>query len=78
MAKWEVKSKDGGDKKKKWIQRARESMKKRGTVGSFTTWCKRQGFDSVTEACIQKGLASKNPAIRKKANFAHNVRRRRR
>ena len=29
----------------------------------------------VTEACIQKGLHSSNPATRKRANFARNARR---
>lgn len=56
--------------KKKWMQRARTSMKKRGTVGSFTRWCKTQGFSGVTTECIRKGLASRSRAIRKKAAFA--------
>lgn len=41
--------------------------------GTFTAWCKRQGFDvsdGVPEACIAKGLKSKDPRIRRKANFA--------
>ena len=42
--------------------------------GSFTAWCARQGFGSVTQECIAKGLASKDPRIRKKANFARNAR----
>jgi len=45
--------------------------------GTFTSWCRRQGFDvseGVPEACITKGLASKDPRIRKKANFARNAR----
>jgi len=42
--------------------------------GSFTAWCTRQGFKGVTSECISKGLASSNPAIRKKANFARNAR----
>jgi len=41
--------------------------------GTFTAWCKRQGFDGVTEECIAKGLASKDPRIRRKANFARNA-----
>lgn len=47
---------------------------KKSKEGSFTAWCKRQGFNGVTEECIRKGLASSNPAIRKKANFARNAR----
>ncbi len=61
-------------KKKKWIQSATKKMEKKGTVGSFTAWCKSQGYDSVTWACIQQGLNSKNETIRKKAQFAANVR----
>lgn len=43
-------------------------------VGTFTAWCKKQGFSGCTSACIQKGLKSKSAAIRKKANFARNSR----
>ena len=47
---------------------------KKSKRGSFTKWCKSQGFDGVTEECIRKGKASKDPRIRKKANFAANAR----
>jgi len=40
--------------------------------GAFTKWCKQQGFKGVTCECIKKGLASKNPHVRKMANFARN------
>jgi len=60
-------------RKKKWIQSSRARMKRKGTVGSFRRWCKRQGFSKVTAACIVKGLRSKNPKIRKKANWVRNV-----
>lgn len=63
-------------RKKKWIQKATKSMKRRGTTGTFTAWCKRQGYASVTAACIAKGKRSRSAAIRKKANFAANVRKR--
>ena len=43
-------------------------------VGSFTAWCKKQGYGGVTTACIKAGLNSKSAAIRKKANFARNAR----
>jgi hypothetical protein len=65
-------------KPKKWIQAASARMKKKGTVGSFTKWCKRRGFGGVTDACIAAGKKAKSAAIRKKANFAANVRRKRR
>ncbi len=60
--------------KKKWMSRARARMKKKGKVGSFTAWCKSQGYDGVTSECIKKGLASKSKAIRKKAGFAKAAR----
>jgi hypothetical protein len=72
MAKRRTSRKSTG--KKKWMQKASASMKKRGTVGSFTAWCKSQGFGGVTTECIRKGLASKSKAIRKKAAFAKAAR----
>jgi len=41
---------------------------------TFTQWCKKQGFDSVTNACIKKGKDSKDTSIVKKATFAGNAR----
>ena len=43
--------------------------KKRGT---FTRYCIRDGYKGVTKDCIRKGLNSKNPLTRKRANFARN------
>lgn len=43
-------------------------------VGSFTAWCKRQGFSGVTSSCIAKGKSSRNTSIRRKATFAANSR----
>ena len=40
--------------------------------GSFTAFCKRKGYKSVSCACIKEGLKSKNPLTRKRANFARN------
>ena len=54
----------------KWIQPAVKEMKAKGTIGSFTKYC----GGKVTCGCIRKALKSKNSAIRKKANFANNVR----
>ena len=54
----------------KWMQNVRARMIARGTVGSFTRWCKRQGFKGVTAECICRGLRSKSAAIVKKAKFA--------
>jgi len=55
---------------KKWIQKARKRMEKKGTVGSFTRYC----GGKVTDECIRKALKSKNPKIRKKAAFAKAMR----
>jgi len=41
--------------------------------GKFTQWCKRKGFDGVTDECIELGLKSKNPKTRKRALFAKNA-----
>ena len=38
--------------------------------GSFTAYC----GGKVTNECIQRGLNSKNPTTRKRANFARNAR----
>ena len=40
--------------------------------GSFTAWCKKQGFDGVTCECICKAMATDNPTLHKRANFAYN------
>ena len=48
---------------------------KKSKRGTFTAWCKRQGYSKVTSACIAQGKRSKSAAIRKKATFAGNSRR---
>jgi hypothetical protein len=57
-------------KKKGWIQTVNKGIAKRGTEGSFKTYCEKQGFPGCNDACIAKGLKSPNPAIRKKAGLA--------
>ena len=63
---------------KKWIQKATKKMEKKGTKGSFTEIAKKNhgvGKDGkIKESFIEKEAHSKNPTIRKKANFAKNVR----
>jgi hypothetical protein len=54
--------------KKKWIQEARERMEAKGTVGSY-------GHHSVAQMKRDKAKGGK---IGKKANFALNVRKRKR
>lgn len=50
----------------KWMQKVSKSIKKRGTEGSFRKYC----GGKVTEECIERGLNSKDPKIRKKAALA--------
>jgi hypothetical protein len=61
-------------KKKTFIQEAVKNMKKKGTVGSFTAWCKHKGYPSVTPECINEGKKSKNLRTRRRAVFAQNIR----
>jgi hypothetical protein len=62
----EYKKKSGGGSK--WIQNAVHKS------GAFGSWCKSQGFGGVTAKCIAHGKASKNPTIRRRANFAATMR----
>ena len=63
----------GSTPKKAWLQNAKKSMQRRGTVGSFTAWCRSKGYDGVTDACIREGLKV-GGVIAKKARFAKAVR----
>lgn len=64
--------------KDKWMQAANKEMERKKTKGSFTAIAKKAGGvkkgGGIKESFIDKELHSKNPAIRKKANFAKNVR----
>lgn len=42
--------------------------------GRFTKYCKDKGHDSVTQECIDEGLASSKSSVRKQAQFAANAR----
>lgn len=55
-------------KNKRWIQGAIENP------GAFTEWCKRRGYSGVTQKCIEEGMRSKNPTIRRRANLARTLR----
>lgn len=48
------------------------SIKKKNQ-GSFTEYCKRNGYAGVTGGCIEEGLASKSAKINKRAMFAKNA-----
>ena len=53
-----------------WMQKARKSMKRKGTVGKFTDYC----GGKVTNDCIERGLNSPNETVRKRAAFAKAAR----
>ncbi len=38
--------------------------------GTFTAYCKRNGYGGVTSECIAKGKKSPNSKTRKRATFA--------
>ena len=65
-----------GKKKKsiQFIQKANEQARKKGTVGSFTRWCKSKGFPKVTTRCINLGKKSTSLRTRRRAVFAQNIR----
>jgi hypothetical protein len=56
-----------GKQNNKWIQNA---VKK---PGSFDAYCKRQGKNGATAACISKGLHSKNATTKKRAKLAKTL-----
>ena len=57
----------------KWIQKATKKMEKKGTVGSFSAKAKRKGMTTLQYArWVMKN--SKDPKLRKQANFAINAR----
>lgn len=62
--------KGGETKRKDWLNKATSKMKKKGTVGAFTDYC----GGKVTADCIERGLRSKDPKIRRRAAFAKAVR----
>jgi hypothetical protein len=46
---------------------------KKSHEGRFTKFCSNKGYDSVTNECIEEGLASKAASTRKQAQFALNA-----
>jgi hypothetical protein len=61
----------------KFIKKAVEKMKSKGTVGAFTAQAKKVGGvkkgGGVKDSFIVKELKSKNPTTRKRAQFAKNM-----
>ncbi len=62
-----------GKKKTRWLQAARKSMVKRGTVGSFGAAAKRHNEGTQEYASHVLADDSASPAMKKKANFAKNA-----
>jgi len=58
---------------KKWMGKASARMERKGTVGSFTAWCKAHGYGGVTAGCIAAAL-KKGGKLAKKAAFAKAAR----
>lgn len=50
----------------KWMQKVAKKIKKEGTDGSFREYC----GGKVTMECIERGLKSKDPKVRKRAALA--------
>jgi len=65
-------------KKRKWAQKVKQQMEKKGTTGSFRRYCKKKGYSGATQACIEEGKRSRNPRTRKRAVLAENFRKMRR
>lgn len=40
--------------------------------GSFRAYCKKHGFDSVTQECIERGKKSKSKKIQARARLAES------
>jgi len=57
----------------KWIQKAREKMEKKGTVGSLRAAHGVTGKEKIPASTLEKDVA-KGGKIAKKAQFALNVR----
>ena len=53
-----------------WMQSARKSMKRKGTVGKFTEFC----GGKVTSDCIERGLNSPDEKVQARAKFAKAAR----
>lgn len=59
---------------KKWEQKAAKKMEEKGTVGSFRKEMGVKKGEKIPLAKEEKAAHSSNPATRKKAQFALNVR----
>lgn len=58
------------NKKDGFLQKAKRQMKKKGTIGAFTDYC----GGKVTDQCIERAMNSNNDTLRRRAQFAKNMR----
>lgn len=58
----------------KWLGQARASMERRGTVGALHRELRVPEGESIPVKKLQKAANSDNPTLRKRAQFALNVR----
>lgn len=58
------------NKKDGFLQKAKRQMEKKGTIGAFTDYC----GGKVTDQCIERAMNSNNDTLRRRAQFAKNVR----
>jgi len=66
----------GKNFKKGFIQEANRRSRMKGTTGSFNKWCNAQGLakdGKVTLKCINRAKRSNNVTLRRRANFAKNI-----
>jgi hypothetical protein len=57
----------------KWIQKSAKKMKEKGTAGSLREALGVKQGKSIPAAKLAEALKSDDPAVRKKANWAKNV-----
>jgi len=75
----EIKTKKKNLKSKKvlFIQKANKESRRKGTVGTFGRWCKRNKLSDssgrVTMRCIKKALKSGDTTLIRRANYARNI-----
>lgn len=60
-------------KKTKWLQSARDRMKKKGTEGSLTRIAAKHGETAMEYAHQHEGSSDVSPKVRKKIQFAINA-----
>ena len=58
------------NKRQGYLDKAKRQMKRKGTVGAFTEYC----GGKVTDKCIERALNSNDETLRKRAQFAKNMR----